>query len=109
MNERAHARNMNGHGRVTTRIRGLLQNAFEVDVGVLSRDEALSLLLASADMDEAAVVGGVRGSQYEGGAELRSALEIVEVSESVSESVSHRSVGRSVGRSASPWNYCSRS
>ena len=35
---------------VTSRIRGLLGNANEVDVGVLSEDAALELLISSADM-----------------------------------------------------------
>ena len=35
---------------VTTRIRGLLKHASEVDVGVLSAEEALMLLVASAEM-----------------------------------------------------------
>ena len=36
---------------VTTRIRGLLKNTTEVDVGVLGKEEALKLLLAYAEMD----------------------------------------------------------
>ena len=37
---------------VTTRIRGLLKNSAEVEMGVLPQDEALKLLLSSADMEE---------------------------------------------------------
>ena len=36
---------------VTTRIRGLLKNASEVDVGLLSAGEALKLLMAAAEMN----------------------------------------------------------
>jgi hypothetical protein len=35
---------------VTTRIRGLLKNSAEVDVGILSKEEGLKLLLSSADV-----------------------------------------------------------
>jgi hypothetical protein len=54
---------------VTTRIRGLLSNTHEVDVGLLSEQDALSLLLTSAEMDSVA----------EGGEEHRRAKEIVEL------------------------------
>ena len=37
---------------VTTRIRGLLKNAAEVDVGILSQADALKLLQSSAGLDE---------------------------------------------------------
>ena len=43
---------------VTTRIRGLLKNAAEVDVGVLSQAGALKLLLGSAEMDDEDVEAG---------------------------------------------------
>ena len=56
---------------VTTRIRGLLKNSAEVDVGVLSGQESLQLLLSSADMD----VGDVE----EDSDEYRIAMEIVEL------------------------------
>ena len=56
---------------VTTRIRGLLKNSSEVSVGVLSTDDALELLLSSADMGEEAML--------KGGKEHRIALEIVEL------------------------------
>ena len=56
---------------VTTRIRGLMKNASEIDVGVLSQAEALKLLLSSADMDASDV--------KEGSDELRIATDIVEL------------------------------
>ena len=56
---------------ITTRIRGLLKKATEVDVGVLSSAEALKLLLASAEVDE--------GDMDEAGDELKIATEIVEL------------------------------
>ena len=43
---------------VTTRMRGLLRNCAEVDVDVLSRSDAMSLLLSSADVDEASLEEG---------------------------------------------------
>ena len=56
---------------VTTRIRGLLKNAAEVDVGVLSQEEALKLLLTSAEMDQ--------DDLEVGSDEHRSAIEIIEL------------------------------
>jgi|MDSY01.2.fsa_nt_gb hypothetical protein len=56
---------------VTTRIRGLLKNSAEVDVGVLSEGEALKLLISSAEMDE--------GDVEEGSEEERIAKDIVEL------------------------------
>ena len=56
---------------VTTRIRGLLKNASEVGVGILSQGEAFRLLLSSAEMSEEDVESG--------SAEHQSALEIVEM------------------------------
>ena len=56
---------------VTTRIQKLLNNSCEVSVGVLSENDALQLLLSSANMEE--------GSMPEGGDEHRIALEIVEL------------------------------
>ena len=56
---------------VTTRIRGLLKNSAEVDVGVLSQNDALSLLLSSADVNAEDV--------QEGSDDHRFALEIVEL------------------------------
>ena len=38
---------------VTTRIRGLLKNSTELEMGLLSPDDALKLLLSSADLQEA--------------------------------------------------------
>ena len=37
---------------VTTRVRGLLKNAAEVNVGILSEQEALNLLISSAEVDQ---------------------------------------------------------
>ena len=56
---------------VTTRIRGLLRNAAEVSVGVLSPEEALKLLLASAEISEEDI--------EEGSDEHKIATEIVEL------------------------------
>ena len=56
---------------VTTRIRGILNNSSEVELGVLGAGEALKLLLASAGLDEAEV--------EEGSDERRYAAEIVEI------------------------------
>ena len=56
---------------VTTRIRGLLKNSAEVDVGVLSQAEALKLLLSSADMEQEKLDPD--------GDDNRIALEIVEL------------------------------
>ena len=56
---------------VTTRIRSLLKNSREVSVGVLSREDALELLLSSADI--------ASESMQEGGNEHRNALEVVEL------------------------------
>ena len=55
---------------VTTRIRGLLKNATEIDVGVLSQPEALKLLLSSADVDD---------ELEEGSSEYLAAIEMVEL------------------------------
>ena len=56
---------------VTTRVRGLLKNAAEVGMGVLSQPKALKLLLSSAEMNE--------GDLEDGTDEHRSAIEIVEL------------------------------
>ena len=56
---------------VTTRIRGLLKHASEVDVGVLSAEEALKLLVASAEMTDEDI--------EEGSDDQRIAKEIVEL------------------------------
>ena len=56
---------------VTTRIRGLLKNAAEVEVGVLSQTEALALLLSSAETDA--------DDLEDGSDEHRFATEIVEL------------------------------
>ena len=53
---------------VTTRIKGLLKNANDVELGVLPQDEAFKLLLSAADLDESEV--------EEGSEERRIALEL---------------------------------
>ena len=56
---------------VTTRIRGLLRQAEEVDIGVLSRDQSLELLISTAEVSPADVQVGSTG--------LRVAMEISEL------------------------------
>ena len=56
---------------VTTRIRSLLKNSHEVALGLLNQEDALELLLSSANMGEESIA--------EGGTEHRIALEIVEL------------------------------
>ena len=56
---------------VTTRIRGLLRQAEEVDIGVLSRDQSLELLISTAEVLPADVQVGSKG--------LRVAMEISEL------------------------------
>ena len=56
---------------VTTRIRGLMQNSTEVEMGVLDQPEALKLLLTTADID-------IRDTD-ESSDEYRIATEIVEL------------------------------
>jgi hypothetical protein len=56
---------------VTTRIRGLLKNSAEVELGVLPKEEALKLLLSSAEVDPEDV--------EEGSEEFRRVTEIVQL------------------------------
>ena len=56
---------------VTTRIRGLMKNSTEVEMGVLPQDDALKLLLTSAEMEE-----GELDTESD---DHRIALEIVEL------------------------------
>ena len=56
---------------VTTRIRGLLKNSNDVELGVLPQGEGLKLLLSSAELEESQV--------EEGSDEYQIAMEIVEL------------------------------
>ena len=56
---------------VTTRIRGLLKNSNDIELGVLPQGEAFKLLLSSAEMEESDV--------EEGSDEYRIAMEVVEL------------------------------